>query len=77
MVGEMRLSSSDIYQAYQPTPCTLRLFLKHKGVKTADPGPFEEVRCRGWSQDAANFSRFLAAKSRLRAVREGMVAEGV
>jgi hypothetical protein len=32
-------------------------------------------RCRGRSQDAANSARFLAAKSRLRAVRDGMVAE--
>ena len=31
-------------------------------------------RCRGRSQDAANATRFLAAKSRLRAVRDGMVA---
>ena len=33
-------------------------------------------RCRGRSQDAANSSRFLAAKSRLRAVRYGLEAEG-
>src|SRR5450759_876160 len=32
------------------------------------------TRCRGRSQDAANSARFLAAKSRLRAVRDGMVA---
>ena len=31
---------------------------------------------RADTQDAANSSRFLAAKSRLRAVRDGMVAEG-
>jgi hypothetical protein len=30
---------------------------------------------RGQSQDAANSSRFLAAKPRLRAGRDGMVAE--
>jgi hypothetical protein len=34
------------------------------------------TRCRGRSQDAANSWRFLAAKSRLRAVRDEMVAEG-
>jgi hypothetical protein len=34
-------------------------------------------RCKGRTQDAANSSRFLATKSRLRAVRDGMVAEGV
>ena len=39
----MQLSSSDIHQAYQPTRCDLRLFLKHQGAKAAKPGPFEDV----------------------------------
>lgn len=37
-------------------------------------GASRVTRCRGRSQDAANSARFLAAKSRLRAVCEGMVA---
>src|ERR1019366_9300270 len=41
-----------------------------------DLGASRASRCRGRSQDASNSSRFLAVKSRLRAVREGMVAEG-
>src|SRR5450759_4003214 len=44
--------------------------------RRTDLGARRVPRCRGRSQDAANSARFLAAKSRLRAVRDGMVAEG-
>jgi hypothetical protein len=39
----MQLSSGDIYRAYRPTPCDLRLYLFIKGAPAAEPGAFEEV----------------------------------
>jgi len=39
----MLLSSSDIYQRYQPSACALRLYLQHQGVEPAAPGPYLEV----------------------------------
>jgi predicted RecB family nuclease len=40
---EMQLSGTDFYRAYRPSECDLRIYLHHKGVKAADPGPYEEV----------------------------------
>jgi predicted RecB family nuclease len=39
----MQLSGSDFYRAYRPSECDLRIYLHHKGIKAADPGPYEEV----------------------------------
>jgi predicted RecB family nuclease len=39
----MTLTASDFYRAYRPSECDLRLYLHHRGVKAAEPGPFEEV----------------------------------
>jgi predicted RecB family nuclease len=39
----MRLSASDFYRAYRPSECDMRVYLHHKGIKAADPGPYEEV----------------------------------
>jgi len=39
----MLLSGSDFYRAYRPSECDLRLYLHHKGVQAAEPGPYEEV----------------------------------
>lgn len=42
----MALSGSDFYRVFRPSPCDLRLYLHHKGVEAAKPGPFEEVIIR-------------------------------
>jgi len=39
----MQLSGSDFYRAYRPSACDLRLYLHHKGVPAAEPGPYEQV----------------------------------
>ncbi|MGD9711722.1 MAG: TM0106 family RecB-like putative nuclease [Thermomicrobiales bacterium] len=39
----MQLSSSEIYRAYQPSPCDLRIYLHFKGAPMGEPGAFEEV----------------------------------
>jgi predicted RecB family nuclease len=39
----MRLSASDFYRAYRPSECDMRIYLHQKGVKPADPGPYEQV----------------------------------
>jgi predicted RecB family nuclease len=39
----MQLSASDFHRAYRPSECDLRVYLHHKGIKAADPGPYEEV----------------------------------
>jgi predicted RecB family nuclease len=39
----MQLSGSDFYRAYRPSECDLRVYLHEKGIKAADPGPYEEV----------------------------------
>ena len=39
----MRLIASDFVTHYRPTKCELRVFLRHKGEKEAEPSPFDEV----------------------------------
>jgi predicted RecB family nuclease len=39
----MQLSGTDFYRAYRPSECNKRIYLHHKGIKAADPGPYEEV----------------------------------
>jgi predicted RecB family nuclease len=39
----MRLSASEPYRLFKPSNCELRLYLHHKGVEEAKPGPFSEV----------------------------------
>jgi predicted RecB family nuclease len=39
----MRLSASELYRLYKPSNCELRLYLHHKGVEEAKPGPFGKV----------------------------------
>jgi len=39
----MRLVASDFVTHYRPTKCELRVFLRHKGEKEAEPSPFDEV----------------------------------
>ena len=41
--NDSRLSASDPYRFYKPSSCELRLYLHHKGVEEADPGPFSAV----------------------------------
>jgi predicted RecB family nuclease len=39
----MQLSGSDFYRAYRPSECDMRIYLHHKGIQAAEPGPYEEV----------------------------------
>lgn len=39
----MRLTASDIVTLYRPTPCPLRVYLRHQGVEEAEPSEFEKV----------------------------------
>ena len=39
----MRLTASDIVTLYRPTPCPLRVYLRHQGVEESGPGDFERV----------------------------------
>ncbi len=39
----MRLTASDIITLYRPTPCPLRVYLRHQGVEESEPGDFERV----------------------------------
>jgi predicted RecB family nuclease len=39
----MRLTASDIVTLYRPTPCPLRVYLRHQGVEESEPGDFERV----------------------------------
>jgi predicted RecB family nuclease len=39
----MQLSGSDFYLAYRPSECDMRIYLHHKGIQPAEPGPYEEV----------------------------------
>ncbi|MDD5677046.1 MAG: TM0106 family RecB-like putative nuclease [Kiritimatiellae bacterium] len=42
----MRLTASDIYSYYRPSRCTLRPYLKHKGVAEAEPGAYVQLILR-------------------------------
>ena len=39
----MRLTASDIISLYRPTPCSLRLYLRAKGVPESEPSAFEQI----------------------------------
>ena len=39
----MRLTASDIVSLYRPTPCSLRVYLREKGVPEAEPSVFEQI----------------------------------
>lgn len=39
----MRLIASDFIAHYRPSPCELRVFLRHQGEKSAEPSAFDEV----------------------------------
>ena len=39
----MRLSASDIYAHHRPSPCSLRVYLRHRGELESEPGEYEEV----------------------------------
>lgn len=39
----MRINASSFYGLYHPSSCPLRVFLRAKGVKEAEPSPYEEV----------------------------------
>lgn len=39
----MRLTASDFISCHRPTPCDLRVYLRHQGVEEAAPGPYDEV----------------------------------
>jgi predicted RecB family nuclease len=39
----MQLTASDIVSLYRPTPCSLRLYLREKGVPESEPGAFEQI----------------------------------
>ncbi len=42
----IRLTASDLYTLFCPSKCENRVYLKHKGMKAAPPGPYEEVLYR-------------------------------
>lgn len=39
----MQISASSFYGSYRPSPCTLRLYLRDKGVAESEPSPYEQV----------------------------------
>ena len=39
----MIFTATDIYDLHRPSPCELRVFLKHTGEPEAEPGPFAEL----------------------------------
>lgn len=39
----MRLTASDIYNLYRPTPCPLRVYLREQGIPEAEPSVFEQI----------------------------------
>jgi uncharacterized protein len=39
----MRLTPSDIVNLYRPTPCSLRVYLREKGVPGAEPSAFDQI----------------------------------
>ena len=39
----MRLTATDIVSLYRPTPCSLRVYLRQKGVPEAEPSAFEQI----------------------------------
>lgn len=39
----MRVSASSFYGLYRPSHCPLRIFLRAKGVRESEPGPYEQV----------------------------------
>ena len=42
----MRLTASDFVSRHRPTPCDLRVFLRHRQEEEAAPGPYDEVMRR-------------------------------
>lgn len=42
----LAIKPSDFYNLYSPSKCELRLYLSHKGIAPAPPGPFEQVLFR-------------------------------
>ena len=43
MTATMRLTASDFVSYHRPTPCDLRVFLRHHREQEAEPGPYEVV----------------------------------
>jgi len=41
--GNVRLLASDLISFYRPSECGLRVYLRHKAVKEAEPGPYVEI----------------------------------
>ena len=41
--SSMRLTPSDIVNLYRPTPCSLRVYLREKGVPGAEPSAFDQI----------------------------------
>ena len=39
----MPLTASDIVSLYRPTPCSLRLYLRSKGVPESEPRAFDQI----------------------------------
>jgi predicted RecB family nuclease len=55
----MRLIASDFYTYYRPSECELRVYLRHKGINEASPGPYEEViRRLGERHEKAHLASF-------------------
>lgn len=55
----MALSASDMHRIYRPSKCDLRIYLHHKGVQEAEPGPFDEVIKRlGERHEKAHLAAF-------------------
>jgi len=39
----MRLTASDIFSVYRPTPCSARIYLREHRIPEAEPGAFEKI----------------------------------
>lgn len=46
MVRIVRMIASDFMTYYRPSRCEMRVFLRHRGEKEAEPSAFEQVLCR-------------------------------
>jgi predicted RecB family nuclease len=66
----MRLLASDIIALHRPTPCELRIYLRHNGTPEAAPGPFDEVLRRLGMRHEEQHLNALGATVDLSRVRE-------
>jgi len=65
----MRLTASDIVTLHRPTPCPLRVYLRHQGVEESEPSEFERVLQRLGERHEAEHLASLGPCEDLSAVR--------